>query len=140
MIQLEYSGSSCFNYKKFLSYVLMDGTDVDYKFVYTNIGSYGTGSNSELFKLSAIDKRLSQKRLNIESEKHSPNDDGGDVIPYSIIEVEALDMAINHVLRSNINKIKKNNIKRFSKDRDEMHFTLYNSPMNNLTINEDNRG
>nr|XP_026484868.1 uncharacterized protein LOC113392584 [Vanessa tameamea] len=59
MIQPEHSGSSYFNYKKFFSCVLMALTDADYKFVYIDVGSYGTASDSEIFKTSEMGKRLS---------------------------------------------------------------------------------
>lgn len=50
MILPEQFRSSYFNYKKFFSCVLMAWTDADYKFVYIDIGSYGTSSDSEIFK------------------------------------------------------------------------------------------
>lgn len=50
MIQPEHSGSTCFNYKKFFSIVLMAWTDADYKFVNIDVGSYGTASDSEIIK------------------------------------------------------------------------------------------
>lgn len=70
MIQPEHSGTSYFNYKKFFSCVLMAWTDADYKFVYIDVGSYGTASDSEIFKTSDMGKRLSENQLNIPSGKH----------------------------------------------------------------------
>ena len=46
------SGSLCFNYKKFFSMVLMAWVDSDYKFVFVDIGSYGSSSDSNIFKNS----------------------------------------------------------------------------------------
>lgn len=97
MIQLD-SGSSYFNYKKFFSCVLMAWTDADYKFVYIDVGSYGTASDSEIFKTSEMGKRLSENRLNIPSGRQLPNDDGGDVIPFSVVGDEAFGLG-NHILR-----------------------------------------
>ncbi|XP_065155512.1 uncharacterized protein [Atheta coriaria] len=75
MMQPEHSGSSYFNYKKFFSCVLMAWTDADYKFVYIDVGSYGTASDSEIFKTSEMGKRLSENRLNIPSGRYLPNYD-----------------------------------------------------------------
>ncbi|XP_015376293.1 PREDICTED: putative nuclease HARBI1 [Diuraphis noxia] len=98
MIQPEHSGTSYFNYKKFFSCVLMAWTDADYKFVYIDVGSYGTASDSEIFKTSEMGKRLSENQLNIPSGRHLPNDDDGNVIPFSVVGDEAFGLG-NHILR-----------------------------------------
>ncbi|KAF0715432.1 Uncharacterized protein FWK35_00024167 [Aphis craccivora] len=85
MIQPEHSGTSYFNYKKFFSCVLMAWTDADYKFVYIDVGSYGTASDSEIFKTSQMGKRLSDKQLNILFGMCLPNDDDENVIPFSVL-------------------------------------------------------
>lgn len=98
MIQPEHSGSSYFNYKKFFSCVLMAWTDADYKFVYIDVGSYGTASDSEIFKTSEMGKRLSEDQLNIPSGRHLPDDDDGQVMPFSVVGDEAFGLG-NHILR-----------------------------------------
>ena len=98
MIQPEYSGSSYFNYEKFFSCVLMAWTDADYKFVYIDVGSYGTASDSEIFKTSEMGKRLSENRLNIPPGRRLPNDYAGDVMPFAVVGDEAFGLG-NHILR-----------------------------------------
>lgn len=52
------SGSSFFNYKKYFSIVLMAWVDADYKFVCVDVGSYGSSSDSSIFKQSNMGRRL----------------------------------------------------------------------------------
>lgn len=190
MIQPEHSGSSYFNYKKFFSCVLMAWTDAYYKFVYIDVGSYGTASDSEIFKTSEMGKRLFENRLNIPSGRQLPNDEVGDVIPFSVVGDKAFGLG-NHILRPyarrHLNYTKRIFNYRHTRARrmvectfgilsnkwrifhrtidvninfcvriikaccvlhnyvrikDGINFaeTLYSCPMNNLTINEENRG
>ena len=69
----------------------------DYKFVYIDVGFYGTASDSEIFKTSQMGKRLSDNQLNIPFGRHLPNDDDGN-IPFSVVGDEAFGLG-NHILR-----------------------------------------
>jgi hypothetical protein len=98
MVNPKHSGSSYFNYKKFFFCVLMAWTDADYKFVYLDVGSYGTGSDSEIFRTSEIGKRLAANQLNIPLARKLPNDGDGKAIPFVVVCDEVFGLG-NHILR-----------------------------------------
>ncbi|XP_073444648.1 uncharacterized protein [Dendrobates tinctorius] len=52
------SGSEFFNYKKFFSIVLMAIADSKCKFIAVDIGVYGRSNDSQVFKMSAMGRRL----------------------------------------------------------------------------------
>ncbi|XP_068089507.1 uncharacterized protein [Hyperolius riggenbachi] len=59
------SGSRYFNYKKYFSLVLLAIVDADYKFLYVDIGSYGSSSDSTIFKNSKFGRLLESGRLDM---------------------------------------------------------------------------
>lgn len=168
----------------------MAWTDADYKFVYIDVGSYGTSSDSEVFKTSNMGKRLTENQLNIPPGRKLPNDEDGNAVPFCVVGDEAFGLG-NHVLRpyskKNLNYTKRIfnyrhtrarrmvectfgilankwrvfhrpidvNINfciriikaccvlhNYVRTKDGVQFidTLYECPMENFTVNENNRG
>lgn len=71
--------------------------NADYKFVYVDIGSYGTDSDSEIFRTSQMGKRLSANQLNIPLARKLLNDGDGKVMPFVVVGDEAFVIA-NHYI------------------------------------------
>lgn len=83
------SGSEFFNYKSFFSSVLLAISDSNYNFIYVEIGSYGSSSDSNIFKQSTFSRLLVENELNIPEEKPLPNDEKGKAMPFVLVGDEA---------------------------------------------------
>lgn len=94
----EYSGSKCCNYKKYFSMVLMAWVDADYKFVFIDVGSFGSMSDSIIFQESKMGLMLKRNRLNIPEDQPLPGEGNVIPIPFSVVADEAFGLA-NNVLR-----------------------------------------
>ena len=82
------SGSLFFNYKGHFSTNLMALVDANYKFIYVDIGEYGSNSDGSVFKASSFGKKYMNHRLGIPADKRLPNFQG-DPVPHVIIADEA---------------------------------------------------
>lgn len=81
------SGSKFFNYKGFFSEVLLAVVDAQYRFIYVDIGSYGSNSDASIFTGSTLGKRLSNGTYPIPPPSKPP---GGDApLPYVMVGDEA---------------------------------------------------
>ncbi|KAF0711608.1 protein ALP1-like, partial [Aphis craccivora] len=67
------SGSLYFNYKKYVSIVLMAVVDANLNFVVIDVGSYGREEDSNVFKECAFGKQLYKDKLNIPEPVVLPN-------------------------------------------------------------------
>lgn len=59
------SGSLFYNYKNYFSIVLLAIVDVNYKFIYIDVGAFGKESDSTIFEKSNFFKKLENNELNI---------------------------------------------------------------------------
>ncbi|VDI24900.1 Hypothetical predicted protein [Mytilus galloprovincialis] len=59
------SGSLFFNYKHFFSTVMMALVDADYKFIWLSVGSYGSASDSQIFRDSELRPMLEDGTLDL---------------------------------------------------------------------------
>lgn len=66
------SGSLYFNYEDYLSIVLLDLVDANYKFVAVDAGSYGKEGDSNIFRKTAIGKKMANNAFNIPPPKYLP--------------------------------------------------------------------
>lgn len=92
------SGSLFFNYKKYFSVVLMAWVDADYKFIFVDIGSYGSASDSNVFRHSTLGRKLENDELNIPDPRPLPNDENGQPMPFVVVGDEAFGLS-RHILR-----------------------------------------
>lgn len=91
----KYGGSDYFNYKKYFSMVLMAWVDADYKFIYIDVGSQGSASDSTILKKSNTGRRLQGNLLNIPIGRSLPNDENGKIMPFCIVGDEAFGLSKN---------------------------------------------
>ncbi|XP_075151884.1 uncharacterized protein LOC142225916 [Haematobia irritans] len=68
------SGSMFYNYKGFFSIVLLAVSDGDYRFVYFDVGAYGSEGDANIFSKCALGKAIMENRLNfpVHEENSTP--------------------------------------------------------------------
>ena len=81
------SGSLFYNYKKFFSMVMMAIVDVDYKFIWVIVGSYGSSSDGQIFNNSVLRPMLEEGTLGLPPPSPLPHDDRD--TPYFLIGDDA---------------------------------------------------
>ena len=81
------AGSDFFNYKKFSSVVLMGLVDSQYKFIWVDIGYNGGSSDSQIWNISELNKRIEAGDIDLPPEKPLPQD--SDISPYFIVGDDA---------------------------------------------------
>ncbi|KAM4045344.1 uncharacterized protein ACNLHF_009168 [Anomaloglossus baeobatrachus] len=57
------SGSRYFNFHKFFSVVILALVDTEYRFIYADIGAYGSASDARIFRSSRLAQRLQENSL-----------------------------------------------------------------------------
>jgi hypothetical protein len=98
VVKPDNSGSKYFNYKKYLSQVLMAWVDDDYKFVFIDVGSHGGMSDSTVFKESKMGQMLENNKLNIPEGQLLPGDENGRMMLFYVVADEVFGSS-KHVLR-----------------------------------------
>ncbi|XP_040203443.1 protein ANTAGONIST OF LIKE HETEROCHROMATIN PROTEIN 1-like [Rana temporaria] len=83
-----HSGSQFFNYKKFFSIVLLAVVDADYKFIYVDIGAFGSSADSGVFKHSKFGKKLASNELDLPDNQPLPGTEGPDM-PFVFVADDA---------------------------------------------------
>uniref|UniRef100_A0A1B0DEN8 Uncharacterized protein n=1 Tax=Phlebotomus papatasi TaxID=29031 RepID=A0A1B0DEN8_PHLPP len=81
------SGSLFYCYKGYFSVVLFGISDAHYRFLYVNIGAYGSSSDAGVLAYSELGRKLSSGRMNI--PEASPILEGERDVPYFLIGDEA---------------------------------------------------
>ena len=82
------TGSLFHNYKGHFSTVLLALVDANYRFIYINIGVYGSNSDGSIFKASKFGKKYMAHRMGIPAYKHLPNF-VTDPVPHGFVADEA---------------------------------------------------
>ena len=59
------SGSKYFNYKGYFSLVLLALVDVEYKFLWVNVGASGSSSDAAIFKCSKLRRKIENDTLGL---------------------------------------------------------------------------
>lgn len=83
-----HSGSQYYNYKKYFSVVLMAVVDADYKFIYVDIGSFGSNADSAVFQHSKFGKRLAYNELDLPDNRPLPGTEGPEM-PFVFVADDA---------------------------------------------------
>ena len=83
------SSSIFYNYKGYFSINLMVLVDADHRFIFVDVGSYGSNGNSGVFKASAFGQAFMQGNLHVPGPKELPGYPQGGALPYCIIVDEA---------------------------------------------------
>ncbi|CAH1969361.1 unnamed protein product [Acanthoscelides obtectus] len=94
IVKPEFSGSLYYNYKSYFSVVLMAVADSNYRFIYVDVGAYGSECDSSIFKESSLWKSIQKKSLELPSAKPLSGSEASNV-PYFLIGDEAFGLNIN---------------------------------------------
>ncbi|KAI8432610.1 hypothetical protein MSG28_013596 [Choristoneura fumiferana] len=92
------AGSEFYNYKQYNSIVLMAVVDSNYTFTMIDVGAYGSGSDSTIFKRTNFAKKSEADSLNIPQSRCLPNDTNGPDMPFVLVGDEAFALS-KHVMR-----------------------------------------
>lgn len=87
------SGSLFYNYKNYFSIVLLGIVDVNYKFIYIDVGAFGKESDSTIFEKTNFYKALENNTLNIPKVRPLPGTNIN--MPYTFIGDEAFSLSSN---------------------------------------------
>ena len=77
------------NYKSYFSTVLLALVDANYRFIYVDIGEYGSNSDGSVFRASMFGQKYLNHRLGIPADKFLPNFYSDHPIPHVIVTDEA---------------------------------------------------
>ena len=83
------SSSMFYNYKGYFSIILMALVDADNRFVFVDIGQYGSNGDSGVFKGSWFGQNYMNGTLNLPGPKQLPNYPRGGALPHCIVADEA---------------------------------------------------
>ena len=89
------SGSLFFNYKGTFSLVLMALVDADYRFVFVDIGDYGSNADGAVFKNSTFGQAFINGQLNVPPHKHLPHFPEGGPLPHCFVADEAFPLRVD---------------------------------------------
>lgn len=140
IINPEHSGSIYSNYKKFFSVVLLAICDCNYRFIYINVGSCGTDSDSTIFKNSNLFQKLQNEEMCFPPPKPLPHTT--EPLPYVIVGDAAFGISkqvLRPYARSNMTYKKKILNYRLSRARRYIEstfgimsnkFRIFHRPMN----------
>ncbi|KDR21484.1 hypothetical protein L798_03988, partial [Zootermopsis nevadensis] len=93
------SGSAFYNFKAYLSIVLLAVADADGLFITVDVGDYGRNSDGGVLRNSAFGRNLQQGTLNIPDPKKLPADeDDCTPFPYFFVGDEAFPLQ-RHIMR-----------------------------------------
>ena len=76
-------------------FILMVLVDADYRFIYINVGNYGSNGDSGIFKNSALGKAFTGKLLNIPGPKRLPGYPEGGALPHCIVADETFPLRMD---------------------------------------------
>ena len=92
------SGSTFYNYKKHFSTVLLALVDANYRFIFVDIGEYGSNTDGNVFKFSTFGKKYMAGQLATPPPKTLPGMQNEGPVPHVLIADEAFPLR-NDLLR-----------------------------------------
>ena len=98
MIKAPPNSSSLFhNYKGFFSIVLMALVDADYRFIYVDVGDFGSNGDSGIFRNCPLGKNFMDGNLDVPAPKRIPGWPQGGALPHCIVGDEAFPLRMDLV-------------------------------------------
>ena len=96
MIKAPPNSSSLFhNYKGFFSIVLMALVDADYRFIYVDVGDFGSNGDSGIFRNCPLGKNFKDGNLDVPAPKRIPGWPQGGALPHCIVGDEAFPLRMD---------------------------------------------
>ena len=89
------SNSLFYNYKGYFSIVLMALVDADYRFIFIDVGNYGSNGDSGIFKNSHLGEAFAAKQLHVPSPKRLPGYPEGGALPHCFVADEAFPLRMD---------------------------------------------
>jgi hypothetical protein len=89
------SGSLYFNYKGYISVVLLACADADALFTTVHVGDFGKNSDGSVIGASTLGQMLEKEGLHISFPTSLPMDDSGETFPYYFVAHEAFPLKVN---------------------------------------------
>ena len=83
------TGSLYHNYKGHFSTVLLALVDANYRFIYVDIGEYGSNSDGSVFRASVFGQKYLNHRMGVPGDKFLPNFHSDDPLPMVFVADEA---------------------------------------------------
>ncbi|XP_068098572.1 uncharacterized protein [Hyperolius riggenbachi] len=97
LVMPPHTGSHYFNYKKYFSIVLMAVADSEYNFLYIDVGSYGSASDSQIFRNTNLYYRMENGMLDLPPPTPWPRTTN-ESFPYTFVGDEAFALS-RHMMR-----------------------------------------
>ncbi|XP_072280749.1 uncharacterized protein [Pyxicephalus adspersus] len=97
-----------YNYRKFISTILMAVVDADYRFIAVDVGSFDSTADSNAFWSTSIGRRLYAQCLDLPGP--SPIEEGGEPMPHVLVGDEVFGLNTNLMspfVEKNLNSTKK---------------------------------
>lgn len=88
------SGSECFNYKRYFSFILMAAVDCDYCFTCVDIGAYGRESDSSVFSSSKFGQLILNDKLDL-PDPEPLSQSSNEIFPFVFVGDDAFPLKSN---------------------------------------------
>ena len=89
------SNSLFFNYKNYFSIFLIALVDVDHRFIYIDVGHYGSNDDSSIFRTCPLGQAFMQGNLKIPGPKRLPGWPQGRGLPHYLVGDEAFPLRMD---------------------------------------------
>ena len=89
------SNTLFFNYKNYFLIVLMALVDADYRFIFIDVGHYGSNGDSGIFRSCSLGQAFMAGNLNIPGPKRLPGWPQGGGLPHCIVGDEAFPLRMD---------------------------------------------
>lgn len=95
LVKPAHSASQFYNYKNFISIVLLGLVDANYCFISIDVGRYGKSADSNIFRKSVLHKKLTNGSLNLPKDAPLPYSEQNTCMPLVFVADEAFAMTSN---------------------------------------------
>ena len=95
MMRCPPNSHSVLQLQRIFSIVLMALVDADYRFIYIDVGNFGSNGDSSIFKNSALGQAFAGQILNVPPQKRLPGYPEGSALPHCIVVDEAFPLRMD---------------------------------------------